>query len=65
MLALIEQTQEAMLFCDVAKPIYIYMKDYLYLNSTDHGRQLLEWVKDHNQNIIDMCGELPRTLIDK
>jgi len=63
MLILIEQTQEVMSFCDVAKPIYVYMKDFIYLNSTEHGRQLLEWIRDHNQNILNICGEVSRTLI--
>lgn len=62
MTTLIEQTQEVVLFCDIAKPIYVYMQDYLYLNATEHGKQLLEWISDHNQNIVDICGEVPRTI---
>ena len=63
MLILIEQTQEVMSFCDVAQPIYVYIQDYLYLSATEHGRQLLEWIKEHNQNILNICGEVPRTII--
>jgi len=63
MITLIQQTQEIMSFCDIAKPLYVQMQDYLYLNSTDHGKQLLEWISDHNEKIIELCGDIPRTLI--
>ena len=63
MIAQVELAQEVIKFCDIAKPIYVYIQDYLYLNATEHGKQLLEWISDHNQNIVDICGGVPRTII--
>jgi hypothetical protein len=51
-------------FCDVAKPIYVHTRDVGYLRATQHGLQLLDWIKTHNQKIIDLCGDIPRTMID-
>jgi len=49
-------------WCDVATPIYVQSDDYNHLQSTDHGMQLLDWIETHNQKIIDLCEDLPRTL---
>jgi hypothetical protein len=64
MITQVELAQEVMTFCDIAKPIYVKMQDYLYLNSTDHGKQLLEWISYHNDKIIELCRDIPRTLIE-
>jgi len=49
-------------FCDVAKPIYVHTQDVGYLRATKHGLQLLDWIETHNQKIIDLCGDIPRTM---
>ena len=49
-------------WCAIANPIYVQADDYIYLQSTDHGIQLLDWIETHNQKVIDLCGDLPRTL---
>ena len=54
---------DAISFCEVAKPIYVQVTDYQYLQSTAHGRTLLDGIETHNQKIIDLCGDLPRTMI--
>jgi hypothetical protein len=64
MITQVELAQEVMAFCDIAKPIYVKMQDYLYLNSTDHGKQLLEWISYHNDKIIELCRDIPRTLTE-
>ena len=64
MITQVELVQEVMAFCDIAKPIYVKMQDYLYLNSTDHGKQLLEWISYHNDKIIELCRDIPRTLTE-
>ena len=64
MITQVELVQEVIAFCDIAKPIYVKMQDYLYLNSTDHGKQLLEWISYHNDKIIELCRDIPRTLIE-
>ena len=55
----------AISFCEVAEPIYVQAQDYRYLQSTAHGRTLLDGIETHNQKIIDLCGDLPRTMIDR
>ena len=56
----------AISFCEVAEPIYVQAQDYRYLQSTAHGRTLLDGIKRHNQKTIDLCdGDLPRTMIDR
>jgi hypothetical protein len=50
------------LFCDVAKPIYVKVPDVVYLRSHKSGNILLEWIREHNQKIIDICGEIPRSI---
>jgi len=50
-------------WCTTAIPIYVQAEDYKYLQSTDHGNQLLDWIETHNQKIVDLCGNLPRTII--
>ena len=55
---------DAISFCEVAKPIYVQAQDYRYLQSTAHGRTLLDGIELHNQKIIDLCdGNIPRTII--
>ena len=56
--------EDAISFCEVAKPIYVQAKDYRYLQSTAHGQSLLDGIELHNQKIIDLCdGNIPRTII--
>jgi len=55
--------RDAISFCEVAKPIYVQTTDYRRLQSTTHGQTLLDSIELHNQKIIDLCGNLPRTLI--
>jgi len=55
----------AISFCEVATPIYVQVTDYQYLQSTVHGRSLLDNIELHNQKIIDLCGDLPRTMFDR
>ena len=49
-------------WCAIAVPVYVQSNDYAYLKSTGHGIQLLDWIETHNQKVIDLCGDLPRTL---
>ena len=53
------------LWCEVAEPIYIHVRDYRHLLSTSHGRKAIAAIEAHNQAIIDFCGDLPRTRTDK
>jgi len=55
--------EDAISFCEVAKPIYVQTADYRRLKSTTHGQTLLDSIELHNQKIIDLCGNLPRTII--
>ena len=59
----ITNDRDAISFCAAARPIYIQAADYRHLQSTPHGQTLLDSIELHNQKIIDLCGNLPRTII--
>jgi len=50
-------------FCQVARPIYVQIEDYRYLQSTDHGKVLLDDLERFNQAIVNLCGDVPRTIV--
>jgi len=55
--------EDVISFCAAARPIYVQAADYRHLQSTTHGQILLDSIELHNQTIIDLCGNLPRTII--
>ena len=47
------------LWCDVAKPIYIRTDDLAFLQGKPSGLKTSEWIRVHNQMIIDLCHFIP------